>query len=119
MRRTLMRYKEYEQWIRQTAAAASVPARREFALETIRHIHDSAAALLKEEFNQFEQQSLAKLLAEIEADLPTESPCVLRSLEESMSRDEIRAIEFHPKTLCLLSAIDDWARYRRSADPRL
>lgn len=116
---TLRRYKEYEQWIRQTAAAASVPARREFALETIRHIHHAAAALVKEEFNKCEQQLLAKSLAEIEADSPTESLSVLRSLEESTSRDEVRAIEFHPKIIWLLSAIEDWAKYRHSRDPRL
>jgi hypothetical protein len=113
-----MRYEDYERWINRVAAAASAAARSEFALETIRRLQDSTADLVKKELDSSEQQLLAKSLGEIEAVSPTETVSLLRSLDESMSRDEARAVGFHPNILWLLSALSDWAHYRRSLDPR-
>jgi hypothetical protein len=112
-----MRYAEFEVNIEKLAAAATPERRRRFALDTIGLLYQAADAPARGELNGEELRQFAALMEGVEISPPDVLAGVLASLNESMCRDPVRAIEFHPDITELLCAIDHWIGYRRSGDP--
>jgi hypothetical protein len=112
-----MNYSEFEKRIEQMTAAASDATRRRFALDTLRMLLASTQAAIKDELTPRERELLTEVLAGIEQPLTTEPAAKLAELDESMGRDEIRAIEFDHDLTELLCAIDNWLHYQRTGDP--
>jgi hypothetical protein len=112
-----MRYAEFVANIERMAAAATPEACRRFALDTIGLLYRAAEAPAQQELSDEERLRLAALVGGVEASPPDELDGALAALNDSMCRDPVRAIEFHPDLTELLCAIDHWLGYRRSGDP--
>ena len=113
-----MRYTDFEHRIVQMAASATEPARRSFAIDTITRLFAGATGPLSEQLTP-EEHNLAQRLADGFADGDPQSlKDTLDRLNDSMTLDEVRAIEFHPAITEWMCAIDNWIGYRQSGNPR-
>src|SRR5262245_16658748 len=101
-----MRYAEFEANIEKMAAAATPEACHRFALDTIGLLHQAADAPAQEQLTDEERQLLAVLVEGVATRPPDELAGALEALNESMCRDPVRAIEFHPDITQMLCAID-------------
>jgi hypothetical protein len=113
-----MRYADFEHRIVRMAASASESARRSFAIDTITRLFAGAAGPLSLQLTP-DEHNLAQRLAEGFADGDLQSlKDMLNRLSDSMTLDEVRAIEFDPAITEWMSAIDNWIGYRQSGDPK-
>jgi hypothetical protein len=109
-----MTSEELDAGIAELVRNASYTARRAFALETIRLMHQGLVRTIKEEFGEEEQRLLDTLMGHL-PDWPVASLAEkLRLLDQSTGADPIRAIEFHPSLTELLGAIESWLHFRNT-----
>ena len=113
-----MRYEEFKNRIDQMAAPATPAARCRFAVETIRLLRLRVEKEIQKELTEEERKSLSALLTGFETESPDQLAQTLNALVESITRDDVRAIEFHPTITELLCAFDNWINYRRSPNPK-
>ena len=112
-----MNYKELDAEIRRLAALASEHSRIRFARDTIQLLHDAARKAISEQLTEAEKIALVMVLTAVENDLYSEAHEQLHALNDSMCKDEVRAIEFHPDLTELLCAIDNLSDYMLGKDP--
>jgi hypothetical protein len=113
-----MRYADFEKLIYKMAASASDSARRAFALDTIARLHTSAASALSAELTEGERLLLGEIVAGLERLPGATLKRKVQELDASQCQDEIRAQEFNPKVTQLVAALDGWADYLITKDPR-
>jgi hypothetical protein len=112
-----MTYKEFEQEIIRMAASATDAARFHFALDTIGLLRRSAQAAVLTELTEAERGALAEILADVERGSLDGLRPRLQKLIDSLCRNDVRAIEFHPDITELLCAIDSLLDYANSKNP--
>jgi len=113
-----MRYTEFEQLIAQMALEATGEGRRSFALDTIAFLRISAAPSIDSELTDAERTPLIHILDSLESEDLDTMRAVFNRLNESMSGDPVRAIEFDPHLTDLLCAVDAWLDYRKTGAPK-
>jgi len=113
-----MRFTEFQQCIGELAGSASDAARRRFAIDNITRLHSSAMPALQAELTPSEFE-LAEKLSETfaDGDAVTLAP-ILNALNDSMTADDVRAIEFHANITEWMCAIDHWINYLLTLKPQ-
>jgi len=110
-------YAEFSASIEQMAAAATPEACRNFALDSICLLHESAQRAIDSELLQEELRLLSAVVEGV-AHGPTEELLgALVALRKSMGEDPVRAAEFDHAITDLLAALGNWLAYRQSGEP--
>jgi hypothetical protein len=112
-----MTYRELEEKIMEMAASATDAARLRFARETVGLLRNVADHAIATELTEAEQKMLALILADVASGSMDGLNSKLKQLNDSMCRDEIRAIEFDSDITELLCAIDNLLAYFAASDP--
>ena len=96
---------------------ATDSCRRDFALDTIGRLHASASDAFRSELTPDERQmadNLAKHFADAD---PQAQLDTLTRLNDSMTEDDVRAIEFHYDITEWMCALESWFNFRLTNDP--
>lgn len=112
-----MRYADFEIRIAKMASEASAENRLRFALDSVALLRASAKSAIESELNDTEQHVLIRLLDNLANEPVDRIRPVFRSLDESMTSDPVRAIEFDPSLTDLLCAIEALLDYRETGAP--
>ena len=112
-----MNYKELEQSIQRMAERASDAARRTFALETLDLMLPAAEAASEREHWAAERELFLAIASGVGNRAPAELRIWLTALSDSMSSDEVRAIEFDGDLVEYMCAVDHWIEYVGTNDP--
>jgi hypothetical protein len=114
-----MTYNHFEREIMHMVASATNASRLRFALDTIGLLGRSAEAAIEAQMSEAERGALAEIMAGVETGSAGGLRPKLEELTNSLCKDEVRAIEFHPDITELLCALDSFLEYADTKDPKL
>lgn len=113
-----MQYIEVEAEVRRLAETATHVARLAFAADSIRILREKSASASADELVDREKVLLNVVLADLFDGEPMATQSVLDELLQTMTSDELRAVEFDPDITELLCVADAILKYRASGDPK-
>jgi hypothetical protein len=109
-------YTEYEEWIKNAAAAAPDVARLSFARETIRALNLEARGAIQNELTDEERELIVAIIDGLESD-PDTLQEKIDELDILLYKDPTRKVRYIPSLMEFMCALAHFLDYRKTDNP--